>query len=294
MVRERSDLGCWTCRIRRKKCDENRQACDVCRLLQIHCYGYGQKPSWMDGGREEKLEIERIKRTVKKNRQHRRRYNDTTTVTDRNLAGERRTTTNDRPSTGSGPKNYNLDNPIASSGLIPIVKPSSTSIQRKGEEPSKSCAADGFHGHAEKCAQILCLQCGLSTISDSRNESEANLLMHYLDVVFPLLFRFYNPLVSEGGRGWLLMILLRTKPLFHAALSLSAQHAQKLTTATEADEGHDPLSELTRHHILALTELRGHIDCLKLPEGNMTTKTQVEILACIIHLISFEVSIMYA
>ena len=60
--------------------------------------------------------------------------------------------------------------------------------------------------------------------------------MHYLDIVFPLLFRFYNPLVSEGGRGWLLTILLRTKPLFHAALSLSAYHQKKLLAVDNSNE----------------------------------------------------------
>ncbi|CCM06635.1 uncharacterized protein FIBRA_08916 [Fibroporia radiculosa] len=44
--------GCWTCRLRRKKCDEEREddngACRTCRRLGIECLGWGVKrPDWM-------------------------------------------------------------------------------------------------------------------------------------------------------------------------------------------------------------------------------------------------------
>ncbi|KAH9995652.1 fungal-specific transcription factor domain-containing protein [Russula compacta] len=43
--------GCWTCRLRRKKCDEQREegdACRTCRRLQLDCLGWGpRRPDWM-------------------------------------------------------------------------------------------------------------------------------------------------------------------------------------------------------------------------------------------------------
>jgi hypothetical protein len=54
--------------------------------------------------------------------------------------------------------------------------------------------------------------------------SDAVLLMHFLDNVFPLQFPMYTPSIMEGGRGWFLSLLLRTKPLYHAALALSSYH----------------------------------------------------------------------
>jgi len=42
--------GCWTCRLRRKKCDEQRQGddCQTCIRLKIKCLGWGSKrPEWM-------------------------------------------------------------------------------------------------------------------------------------------------------------------------------------------------------------------------------------------------------
>ncbi|KAJ0421547.1 fungal-specific transcription factor domain-containing protein [Aspergillus carlsbadensis] len=48
--------------------------------------------------------------------------------------------------------------------------------------------------------------------------------MHFLDEIFPLQYPVYKPDLLEGGRGWLLHLLLRTKPLYHAALALSSYH----------------------------------------------------------------------
>src|ERR1700748_953554 len=47
----RSKTGCYTCRIRKKKCDEQKPVCDTCQSRGIVCYGYGRKPEWMEGMR---------------------------------------------------------------------------------------------------------------------------------------------------------------------------------------------------------------------------------------------------
>ncbi|KAE8364013.1 fungal-specific transcription factor domain-containing protein [Aspergillus caelatus] len=46
----RSTHGCWTCRLRKKKCDENHPSCFRCTSLQLACDGYGPRPYWMDRG----------------------------------------------------------------------------------------------------------------------------------------------------------------------------------------------------------------------------------------------------
>jgi hypothetical protein len=53
---------------------------------------------------------------------------------------------------------------------------------------------------------------------------ETTLLMHFLDDLFPLQFPLYKPSALEGGRGWLLPLLLRVKPLYHAALTFGAYY----------------------------------------------------------------------
>lgn len=60
-----SRSGCWTCRIRHKKCDEARPECNECTLRSITCHGYHGKPDFIDDPDLLHLEISRIKKTVK-------------------------------------------------------------------------------------------------------------------------------------------------------------------------------------------------------------------------------------
>ncbi|KAF7355806.1 Zn(2)-C6 fungal-type domain-containing protein [Mycena venus] len=56
--------GCWTCRLRRKKCDENREgnSCHTCIRLTIQCLGWGPKrPEWM----RDKQAVEAYKADIK-------------------------------------------------------------------------------------------------------------------------------------------------------------------------------------------------------------------------------------
>ncbi|KAF9259890.1 hypothetical protein L218DRAFT_873580, partial [Marasmius fiardii PR-910] len=43
--------GCWTCRLRRKRCDLERlegNSCRTCKRLGIECLGWGaRRPDWM-------------------------------------------------------------------------------------------------------------------------------------------------------------------------------------------------------------------------------------------------------
>lgn len=52
--------------------------------------------------------------------------------------------------------------------------------------------------------------------------------MHFLDNVFTLQYPMYKPGILEGGRGWLLSVLLRMKPFYHAALATSMHHRRTL------------------------------------------------------------------
>lgn len=61
----RGKHGCWTCRLRKKKCDEGRPRCSTCETLSITCYGFGPKPDWMNGGEKERSVANNIKDVVK-------------------------------------------------------------------------------------------------------------------------------------------------------------------------------------------------------------------------------------
>jgi hypothetical protein len=61
----RSKQGCWTCRLRKKKCDEGRPYCSTCESLSITCYGFGPKPDWMNNGEKERAVANSLKEIVK-------------------------------------------------------------------------------------------------------------------------------------------------------------------------------------------------------------------------------------
>lgn len=57
---KRTKSGCWTCRLRRKKCNEGGPPCDNCEARGIHCHGYGPKPQWKDRGALEREEARKL------------------------------------------------------------------------------------------------------------------------------------------------------------------------------------------------------------------------------------------
>jgi len=64
--------GCWTCRLRRKKCDEATPTCLGCSSLDIDCH-YGEaKPHWMDGAQKQKDMVAKVKADIRTNAARRR------------------------------------------------------------------------------------------------------------------------------------------------------------------------------------------------------------------------------
>jgi hypothetical protein len=61
----RTKQGCWTCRLRKKKCDERRPHCSTCEALSITCYGFGPKPEWMNNGEKKRAVANSLKEIVK-------------------------------------------------------------------------------------------------------------------------------------------------------------------------------------------------------------------------------------
>ncbi len=68
----RSYRGCWTCRLRRKKCDEGLPVCAGCASLDIDCQYGDQKPRWMDGGERQKQKAQEITAEIRRKARVRR------------------------------------------------------------------------------------------------------------------------------------------------------------------------------------------------------------------------------
>ena len=64
----RGRRGCWTCRIRHRRCDESVPNCEECRSRHITCHGYDlDAPEWISDDRLLQEELRRIKVAVKEN-----------------------------------------------------------------------------------------------------------------------------------------------------------------------------------------------------------------------------------
>lgn len=253
--------GCWTCKVRKKKCGEEKPTCSICRSLGLDCSGYRQRPEWMDGGIKEKEMLTAIREMVKEVTSQKKR-----------LAMLRQKHAN----TSQGllyPAILNVPLPPSPTAILP-------SAQEGNPQQDKPLLIDGPPSglKAEHAAAYIA-------------QNEHILLMHYLDEVFPSQFRFYQPSLESGGRGWFLTLLLQTKPLYHAACSLAAYHRQMLYCLRAGMEKAYLTGEaLHLQYDIAIKELRKYLDILISSDRERTLVEDVQLLCSITLLVSIEVS----
>jgi C6 transcription factor Pro1 len=127
--------------------------------------------------------------------------------------------------------------------------------------------------------------------------------MYYLGFILPLQFLFYQPSVADGGKGWLLALLLQTRPLHQAALSLAAWHRKaamrcvsvKAGPAHEENGGKEEGKGFGSEQQLyerSIAGLRGRIETLSQKGLDDGLKDSIEALAYIVQLILLEVSFL--
>ncbi|RDW73403.1 Zn2 DNA-binding protein-2 [Coleophoma cylindrospora] len=231
--RQRSKGGCWTCKLRKKKCDEGQPSCAACLSLGISCHGYGSRPAWMDGGSAEKAKLEAWRQKVKEITNHKRKLRV-------------RQNPPQSPQVHSSHENDHApiipnsvdDAHLTPQSLPPLNEVYSTALTKAWTprwppgRPEDSTRADG-----SSAPQLLSLSTSDSDqeyrLPPVLGEEETGLLMYYLDYVFPLQFPFYKHSAFKGGRGWLLSLLMQLEPLYHAALSISSYHMHFETLTQE-------------------------------------------------------------
>jgi hypothetical protein len=119
-------------------------------------------------------------------------------------------------------------------------------------------------------------------------EQDLDLLMYYFDHIHPRQFPFYKSTPSDIGRGWLLNLHLRTKPLCTATTTLSACDQAQFALGPLTNAPH-PYEELEQQHVMSLVHLQDHLEILSRKTGASQIAATVEALACVIQLICFEV-----
>lgn len=196
----RSFNGCWTCRLRRKKCDEKRPVCDICSSLMITCHFSAEKPEWMDGGAQQDGMSEILKIEVKENARRRRSV-------PLSKGGER------VPPSTTMNENY-------------ITPPTKT--PRALASPTCDLPADGTQTCPQSLANVRrrdldCTLMGKGTRKSlTIGRSDAFLVMFYLESLFPFLFPFYRPPLLQGGRTWILEMMISSPVVQQALLCQSS------------------------------------------------------------------------
>lgn len=124
--------------------------------------------------------------------------------------------------------------------------------------------------------------------------------MHFMDNVFPLQYPMYKPEVIEGGRGWLLSLLLKVKPLYHASIGLSAYHRGVVLRGMSSGMcTNSSIAEQERHLAICLTEFQDAIKSAEncfydiVNDSLMRPENGLAIMSCSVQLVFSEVSFLF-
>lgn len=176
---------------------------------------------------------------------------------------------------GSGDLSPSPNAPLPTPGTSPWAQAPVDSTQ----SPNGSVPVNGLHP------------------ADSVNpnsEQDLRFIMIYLDYVFPFLSPYYRPDMLEGGRGWLLVLLLKNKSLFHIALSLASYFFAAMLQ--DQVDGHAECrqinwAELQKQQGLAIKELRQDMDCINERGISASFEDGLQVLESIMQLLQFELAI---
>ncbi|KAK0761969.1 hypothetical protein N5P37_004769 [Trichoderma harzianum] len=268
--------GCWTCRIRHRKCDSRTPTCKECTDRNVQCHGYGQKPEWMDGAAEEEKENLRIKKAVKENFRSLRRIQNRARQNRRDVAPRLQAVpAQEEQDWGpSGSISPHHGSNLPDSGL--------DSRDYASISPNNESSSGSANSTRSAYIELARQEPRRIPWIDSH---DASLLMHYLDQVFSWQFPYHSYASRSGNRGWLLSLLIQQGPLYHAILSLSSLHQSVLLGREE--EYCQQCIAFDRHS-RALRELCAFMSCKEEQLFNDAAQ-MTEFLASGIMLITFEV-----
>lgn len=278
----RSQSGCYTCRLRRKKCDENRPICEGCKALEITCHFGEEKPEWMDGGAKQKAMAETIKAQVKKQASQRR---------DRKYLEmlEHETgmvSLDDKPATAK------------SSVISPVVRaphvvdiPLDSASGSSGPSPPEDTP---WHSQLFGPSPANASRKGGIQADNYDSGQDTHLTMVYLDFVIPYLFPHYHPHLLVGGRGWMLDVLLHSnRSIFYTAISLASYFFGVLLA--NGEPGHAACTDRMQHQLQkqmerALKELQKDITEINAKKPAFHIREGLVVMQSVLQMLIFEVS----
>jgi hypothetical protein len=264
--------GCWTCRLRRKKCDENYPSCDTCATLFITCHYDQDKPEWMDGGPRQEEMAKQFKREVKFNAERRRGERIIHDASD----GIRATNGGERSISPSAPRD--LATPI------------------RNDLRTSTGTHDGSLQASPKVSTVCvrreaqCVLSGKDTLGNTAiGGGDSASLMFYLDQLLPFLFPFYRPSPLQGGKAWILEMMTSRPVVRQVILCQSFYFISLARGVAENDAIWDKLLTQTGSAFEILRQ------ALQLIDGSSITEHlhgAVRIMASIMQVQRFEIAIL--
>ena len=214
----RTQTGCITCRIRKKKCDEQRPVCQACQSRQLACYGYNEAaPTWYTSKAswKEVRDSDEAKnvRTLAETRYRIRRK----VAPSERISSASETSTQILEDADYNPCHLQLQPHSAAK----VVNTYSSSSAISGRANIWQLHPDTIWWDGKMRS--------LAPDPDASNE-KTRLLMLFLDVIHPITHSFYK-LELNKDRSWMLNRLVSSSPLHISALSISACFDRSLTQA---------------------------------------------------------------
>ncbi|KAF4952917.1 hypothetical protein FSARC_12538 [Fusarium sarcochroum] len=249
----RSRKGCLTCRIRKKKCDEELPACRTCRSRDLACYGFDvPAPPWITTRASWKDVHQSHEAKALRN------------VAELRYKVSRKLESRDTDSAAIGPL------PLGSGSNHHQQPPSDSSSANQTELSSFPCDSSFTPSLIYLASGVNIWQRRPDTIWwDSRMQSmrpgpenssreETRLLMLFLDVIHPITHTFCK-LNNNLERNWMLNRLISREALFTSALSVSACFEHSLSQGPRINEI-GLSSKVNRLQIRSISILREEVD----------------------------------
>lgn len=215
----RSRTGCLTCRIRKKKCDEDRQkgSCKTCYDRRLTCYGYSSPlPTWYTtaGNWKDVVASDEARQL--------RAIAETRYKVRRKLG-------------------VKASSVVASDEIVGPLSTAHDLLQVNGSSPSTILPAVSYLS-ATNTWQLYPgtvwwdrRMSHLSTDPRSPSDQDTKLLMQFLNVIHPITHTFFQ-LKSSRDRNWLLTYLTGDRAVYSAALSVSACFEHSLTQSPRLND----------------------------------------------------------
>jgi C6 transcription factor Pro1 len=269
-----------------------------CSSREIHCYGYGIKPEWMNGmgswkevmeSKEAKAIREGAEGTFKSRRRNQslKKKKDGNKLIIHEAHGTHQETFRTTGAATMSFKNAEMESTqvMRPSSVLPLTF-------TEGQSHASSVASIRQH-HLPRSAAVSSMSCAWLNsslpLTHLTPRSDMRLLMTFLDVIFPLQYGFYG-LSGNTDRRWLLEILIDTEPLYQASLSVSASFESTMRRGIQNGTS-DLDADARTLQIEALKGLQHRVDELgtETHGGKAFLRRGMETLAIMAQLVSFEV-----